>query len=166
MRGISVDREKKNGITKSFIENIFKYEDGNLLRINGHRKRSNWSRSVNSRGYMHVSINRKTYLVHRLIWILCNGDIPDGLMIDHINRNKLDNRIENLRPVSRRLNSSNHGIKTRSGYPGVWWYDRCKTWLVRIQVNKKTIYLGYYKDLDVAIAIRKNAEVKYKTEAA
>lgn len=162
--GVRLGRERAVGIDQLYIKERYYYMDGRLFRKKSLNKRvksdfCEWC--IGRDGYRYLSLKKCRVAVHRLIWILFNGEIPEGLCIDHINRNRLDNRIENLRIVNHHENMSNHGIKTKSGYPGVWWYDLCKTWQVRIQVKKKTVNIGYYKDLEEAIAARKEAEAKY-----
>jgi hypothetical protein len=82
-------------------------------------------------GYVRVSkrgvrrwqtmIDYKSYLCHRLIWELVNGEIPEGLTIDHIDQNPLNNKIENLRCVPNKVNVRNKGIYSNSstGIAGV-----------------------------------------------
>ena len=99
--------------------------------------------------------------LHRLI-----TNCPEGMIVDHINRNRLDNRKSNLRIVNDEQNSLNQGLKSNntSGYKGVSWNKRRNKWEVYINVNKKRIKLGYYDDLEEAIKVRKEAEIKYHGE--
>jgi hypothetical protein len=62
---------------------------------------------VEEKGYIKGNLNKKTYREHRLVWIWHYGDIPENLQIDHINRIKTDNRIENLRLVTHSENNKN-----------------------------------------------------------
>jgi len=63
--------------------------------------------SKDKSGYIKVGIDGTNYLVHRIIWIMFNGDIQDNYVIDHIDRNRSNNKIENLRMVSQSLNMHN-----------------------------------------------------------
>jgi hypothetical protein len=115
--------------------------------------------TIDGNGY--VSCNRKkekTVLMHRLI-INC----PNDMMVDHINHDILDNRKENLRIVTRSQNLRNRdlGKNNKSGCNGVNWHKESQKWIARITVNKKVIYLGVYDNLDEAIRVRKEAEIKY-----
>jgi hypothetical protein len=93
----------------------------------------------------------------------CINKAPEGLITDHINRNKLDNRRCNLRSVSPSQNSFNSSLSKNntSGCVGIVWRKDIKKWSARIKVNYKEIYLGCFKDKNDAIKARKQAEDKY-----
>ena len=104
-------------------------------------------------------------MAHRLIWIYHYGQDPD-LDIDHIDRNRANNRIENLRLVTRSQN--NHNAKPRVskykyGCNGVCWHSGSKVFEATIQINKKRFRLGRGDYLHCC-ALRKSAELKYKME--
>lgn len=86
--------------------------------------------SVGSRGYRHVLFRRRIYKAHRLIWLLVFGEWPNG-QIDHVNRDRLDNRIVNLRVATPSLNSFNARPRTnKTGVRGVYskrgkWFAKC-----------------------------------------
>lgn len=90
-------------------------------------------------------------------------DCPTSEMRDHINGNRLDNRRENIRFVTRIQNGQNRGVgkNNSSGYIGVYWNKREKKWTVKITVDGKDLSLGYFLDKEDAIAARKQAEIKY-----
>lgn len=117
--------------------------------------------SQDSDGYLHVNIAGKQYRAHRIAWLLHYGEWPSGI-IDHINGNKADNRITNLRVVSFVENGQNRKLdaRSKSGTSGVWWSPRQKAWKVYIRVNGRNIHLGYFKDKASAIAKRKAAEAE------
>lgn len=95
---------------------------------------------------------------HRVIWKMVHGDDPN--VIDHINGDRVDNRIENLRSVSRSENARNLGLQSNntSGYNGVYWYPKRDVWMVSIRVGGARKTLGYFKDKRRAIAARRNAD--------
>lgn len=78
----------------------------------------------NKDGYIRVMLDGKGYLAHRIIWEMHNGQIPNGMQIDHINHIRNDNRIENLRLVSNQDNQKNtkRSGNNKSGVTGVCWY--------------------------------------------
>ena len=100
--------------------------------------------------------NKKKILMHRLI-----NETPDSFVTDHVNRNKLDNRRNNLRTVTQRQNTLNSNLSKNntSGHNGVDWYKN--RWVARIKFNYKNIYLGRFEKLEDAIAARKLGEQKY-----
>jgi hypothetical protein len=118
--------------------------------------------SVKKHGYREIQVDKKIYLAHRLAWLYYYGSFPDG-EIDHINHNKLDNRIVNLRVVDIKENNKNKSImkNNTSGHCGVVWHKKSSKWQSQIVINGKNIYLGLFKELFCAIKTRKKAEVKY-----
>jgi hypothetical protein len=108
-----------------------------------------------------VTRNNKKEIIylHRLI-TNCNNNEK---VVDHINRNKLDNRIINLRICTSSENGKNLGIKKNntSGVPGVWYNNKNDKWCAEIKLNYNKIWLGTYSNFDDAVEIRKQAEIKY-----
>jgi hypothetical protein len=102
--------------------------------------------SLRTDGYREVGIARRRYLAHRLVWLWFYGTWPDvGLVLDHINGNRLDNRIDNLRAVTRRQNQHNakrHRAGRKVGAIPV--KGRGKPWRSKIYVNGKVICLGSF----------------------
>jgi len=95
----------------------------------------------------------KDYLCHRLIWALVNGPLADGVEIDHIDGNRLNNKIDNLRAASRNQNASNrcHSVIGKSGVRGVYKHV-CGKWAAQIKHNGKVKYLGLHECIDDARA--------------
>ena len=115
-------------------------------------------------GYVLVGVSGKEYRAHRLAWLYVFGEFPP-YDLDHINRNRSDNRIDNLRMATRAENMQN-GSKRKtntSGHVGVRWYSQAQKWKAEIGVNYKNISLGYHSNLEQAIAARKAGELKYHT---
>lgn len=102
---------------------------------------------VNKDGYLEVQVSKRRYLAHRLAWLLSHGAWPEH-SIDHANRIKTDNRIENLRYLTPSQQSQNTNINSRnvSGYRGVSWDSAVGKWRARIRVNNKKYSLGYFDD--------------------
>ena len=116
----------------------------------------------NGTGYLVARVDGITRLVSRLVYIYFNGDIGD-FEIDHINRNKQDNRIENLRAVDRSLNLRNTGVKKNntSGVKGVVFHKRDKKWYATIGIDSKKKHIGSFNTIKQASEARKNAESVY-----
>jgi hypothetical protein len=102
--------------------------------------------SANGVGYLETRVNGYRTYVHRIAWALYHGTWPRG-HIDHIDGDKLNNRIANLRDVTQRVNNENQR-KVRSdntsGFPGVQWRSDKKRWCALIQVNGKRMRRGGY----------------------
>lgn len=113
-------------------------------------------------GYLRIRVDGVRYLAHRLAWLYMNGEFPDG-EVDHINHLRNDNRICNLRDVTRQENSRNMVIpkNNTSGCIGVIWRKNRKRWTAEIKVSGKSIKIGMYKNIADAVFARKAAEVKY-----
>ena len=117
--------------------------------------------SKHSKGYKTLSLGGKNIFVHRFIWEFVNGPIPAGLSIDHINRDKSDNRIDNLRLVTTAENQKNLPISqsNKSGCVGVYWNKNANKWIAQIAINKKPKYLGCFSSFTEARQARKKAEI-------
>jgi hypothetical protein len=116
-------------------------------------KSQNKSREVY---YARGKINGKPVYMHRYIIKAKNG-----MVVDHINGNTLDNRKENLREVTQRANLQNKIIKRTSKYPGVCYDSHNKRWKARIDINGKEIHLGAFKDEKQAAKCYQDALKRY-----
>ena len=112
--------------------------------------------------YKMIMINYKYYSSHRLAWLYVYGEFPDK-QIDHINRDRSDNRIKNLRNVDQNVNMKNRGISKNntSGFSGVCWCNTRKVWKATIWNLNKCIRLGQFKQLKDAVEARRKAEKIY-----
>jgi hypothetical protein len=118
----------------------------------------------NGNGYWMLNFKMVKVLAHRVAWFLHYGDLPE-CQIDHINRDRSDNRICNLRLALNNDSDNRQNQKTRadntSGVPGVVWSKRKNKWFVRIHSGGKQICLGYFESFEDAVAARKAGEQKY-----
>ncbi len=121
---------------------------------------SNQKFSISSDGYPVARIGGKNVFLHDLI---LGTEKSKGLVIDHVNRNPLDNRVENLRVVTQQANIFNRGVhpKNTSGATGVQFDKATNKWVARITVNGKNNHLGSFATIDEAIKARKAAEAKF-----
>lgn len=95
--------------------------------------------------YRSVGIDSRSYYSHTVIWIYVNGPYNPSDEIDHINGNGFDNRIGNLRLVSRRVNQNNRKSHRAGRLPGTSYIQgRKKPWRAQIQTEGKRVNLGYY----------------------
>ena len=109
-------------------------------------------------GYISIRINNKSYRAHRLAWLYVYKEMPNKF-IDHINRVRDDNRIENLRLATQKQNNENRiNTNKTTGIRGVFWDKERNKFASCISQNNKTIALGRYNTL-------KEAETAYKQAA-
>lgn len=111
-------------------------------------------------GYFKGQIFGRLYFAHRVIWGIEYGEWPDS-EIDHINGCPDDNRIENLRSVSREENVKNRSmnVSNRSGHIGVYWCKELKLWRARIGTGPGS-HLGHFRLKEDAIQARKIAQAE------
>jgi len=158
-------------IAQQMISDCFEYRDG-LLYWKGisHPNKQNLldkpAGSIHKTGYRHITWRGKPQKAHRLIFMLHHGYMPKE--VDHINGDRADNRIDNLREVTRSENQCNRGAlsSNTSGYPGVSWHARSKAWVVRLMKNGKSYALGYFKDLELAGLVSAEARAIYHGQYA
>ena len=155
-------------VTKEYLISIFDYKDGNLY----------WKEKVSDKvvigskvgslkhGRPSTKINKKDYYLHRLIFCMHYGYFPE--MVDHIDGNILNNKIENLRGCNKFENARNskRPITNTTGVKGVQWKKDKNKFKVEIWVDKKPRFFGYYDSLDEAKLIAISARNKHHKEFA
>ena len=116
--------------------------------------------NIDGKGYNSAFILGKQYRIHRLIWLHCYGVYPK--IIDHINGDRLDNRLKNLREVTSQENHMNMRVssKNTSGVTGVYYSKKRNLWCAQMKFDGKTYHLGSSKDKEKAIALRKKEELR------
>ena len=102
-------------------------------------------------GYIIIKIDYEPYRAHRLAVLYMTGEWPDGV-IDHINRDKADNRWENIRVCTKAENNRNRELakNNTSGSKGVVFDKRFGKWLVMVGINGSRRSFGYYEDIELA----------------
>lgn len=147
---------RENGNIIEFrVANIDEY---GLCDIEDWGKIKNHSWYKNQDGYLITNIDKKPVRLHYLI-------LPkkEGYVVDHANRNRLDNRKSNLRYATNRANAINREkpCNNRTGRIGVGFSTRLNKYIAYININKKRKQLGKYNSLEEAIMVREEAEEKY-----
>ena len=101
--------------------------------------------AISNKGYMRIQVDRRIYSAHRLAWLYTYGVWPTGV-IDHINQNKDDNRLCNLRDVSLSVNARNCKLQKNnsSGYKGVSYWAHRRKWAAQIRTEGKNKLLGMF----------------------
>lgn len=115
-------------------------------------------------GYIVLFIDGKHYQAHRMAWLYAYGELPPKEMfMDHINRDRADNRLANLRVVTPAQNARNisKSVRNSSGRTGISWHKGKSRWQATIRVDGTLLYLGAHKDINDAIAARVAAEKKH-----
>lgn len=138
----------------------FLYKDGELFnKTNRSRKAKKGERSgfIDTNGYTYIGFRGTMIKAHRIIWEMHYGGIPKGCEIDHINGDRNDNRLENLRMVTRSENAKNKALNknNKSGVSGVFFSKKLSSWVVKCSGE----YIGCYKSFPQACESRIVAEV-------
>lgn len=145
----------------------YDYETGALYwrrRVNNSVPKTLGAGTQNkSSGYINVKVHGRLYPVHRVVMLMCYGFYGEGLDVDHINHVRNDNRLFNLRFVTRSENNKNQSLSSKSatGVTGVYFYKRLQKYVAQIRVNQKSIYLGIFETLEEAAAARAEANLKF-----
>ena len=159
-------------VTQDRLKELVHYDpaSGVFTRIKdvaGNAKAGDQLGSTNSHGYLQARIDGKYYVLHRLAFLYMTGAMPDA-EVDHINRDRSDNRWSNLRAASKSQNLRNAGAyKTnKSGYRGVSLKKKTGKWTAQISLDKKLHHLGYYETAEEAHAAYLAAAQKHAGEFA
>lgn len=147
-------------LTAERLREVAIYEhDTGLFRWTTPRRRvkvGSVAGTLSKRGYIDICIDVQVYKAHRLAWLYTYGEWPKAL-IDHVNGDKADNRLANLRPATK---SQNGAHRTRmeprntSGHRNVRWLPRMRKWEVRFKHMGQPIMGGYYAELSEALIAR------------
>lgn len=140
-------------------------DDGTFVWTNYNKNNCNKGKTagtIGKRGYLRIQIFGKVYCAHRIAWLIYYGRFPD-YGIDHIDGDKLNNSISNLRDVSQLENNKNRSINknNKSGFIGVTWAKHRGKWRSRIMFEGKDITLGFFDDVNEAARVRSDASIKY-----
>lgn len=148
-------------ITPEYLRAVYEYDGAEgVLRFRHRTKGRGGVKNpgdevgwVNAGGYRRTEIDGHEFFVHTLVWAMEYGAFPPpGFDIDHIDGDRINNRLENLRLATRSQNNFNAGRRcdNKSGYRGVW-YDRSRDkWDARCRINGRQIHLGRYDTPELA----------------
>ena len=161
-------REKKPAPTYELVRELFDYRDGMLFwrvdRSSGVKAGDRAGCLHKKCGYRRICIKKRIFEEHRIIYLWHHGYWTEN-QVDHINRCRDDNRIENLREVSHSCNVRNTGIaiNNKSGVTGVSFERNGSRWRVGIGkgYGSRDKLVGRYKDFIDAVIARWNAEVEH-----
>ena len=142
-----------NPITGEFARRLFSGTCGKIGDVVGY---------AHCQGYLSIRLSGKYYLLHRLVWLYMYGYFPKE-EIDHIDHNRTNNALSNLRLVSSQENKQNSRLSknNKTGHNGVSLHKKTGKYRAYIMVNRKQIYLGLFETLQEAIDARKQADITY-----
>lgn len=150
-------------VTQERLKELFDYQDGALIR------RKDGRSAVIKMGvkrYARVSVDGKAQALHRMIYLWHHGNLPKTL--DHIDGDRANNKIENLREATQQQNCLNrkHHTNSKSPYKNVYWNEAANKWAVMVSVNKQRTYLGVYEDIELADLVAMEARDKFHGQFA
>ena len=157
-------------LSQDYFKTIFDYKDGNLYwkkRMALCLKMGALAGTVKRHTpYKRVQVLRKNLLQHRVIFFMHYGYLPE--LIDHIDGNSLNNRIENLREATYSQNSINKKLlsNNKSGFKNVCWDKGYKKWAVFLRLNRKNVNIGRFDDVELAGLVAEEARDKYHKDFA
>lgn len=149
-------------ISHNLVKSLFDYKDGHLYW----KKNNKLAGSLKPTGYIVIEVNEKNIMAHRLVW-LYHHETLNGF-VDHIDGNKSNNKIENLRIATKAQNCWNKKIypTNKVGIKGIRKRSDTNKYEVRISVNNKRLVLGSYDDLELAELVMIEARDKHHKEFA
>ena len=151
-------------ITQEFLISMFDYSNGNLywkITKGSAKKGSFVGKTLDKYGYRKFMVNQKSLLVHRAIFLIHHGYLPE--FVDHFDGNKLNNAIENLREATLSQNAQNRKtMKTnKTGIKNVCWVKSINKWRVQIFKNGKHCFKKDFIDLELAELVATEARDKF-----
>lgn len=131
--------------------NLFVYLDGSLFWRESpafNIPENTLAGTLRKDGYIGIYINKKYHFAHRIIWEIHYGEIPEGLVIDHIDGDRSNNKIDNLRICTFQENHFNRGKQSnnKSGFKGVSWHKQKQKWVAQIKLDGRNKFLGFFTD--------------------
>ncbi|HEY9705666.1 MAG TPA: HNH endonuclease signature motif containing protein [Allocoleopsis sp.] len=131
-----------------YIHEMYEYKKEGLFILKKNTKNNLYKAGyvikgrIDKKGYRIININDWSYKYHRIVFLYHKGYFPK--FIDHVNRDKTDCRIENLRECTLSQNMANRLNETKKSTKGFSWHKNHNKYISRIRVNNKLIHLGYF----------------------
>ena len=152
-------------ITQDEVRALFEYRDGKLYwrQPRFGARRGAEAGTVGSHGYRQIVVDGKFYRTHRLIFLMHHGYLPK--FIDHIDGNRSNDRVENLRAANIRQNGLNSKIRkdSRTGVKNVTFSKSANKFAVRLMVDGVRKTIGFFDDIELAeLAAREARELFHK----
>ena len=161
-----------SGLTADLVRELYCYDPVTGKVTRKIKRGTRWPAgeevgTVGENGYRYFNIGSRLYLAHRIIWLYVYGYLPDS-DIDHINRNRDDNQLVNLREATRGQNNINSRLQKNntSGFKGAYYDNRRDCWYAEIWVNNKKQFLGRFDSAEAAGAAYSAAAILHFGEFA
>lgn len=155
-------------LDQKYLQKLFEYKDGELYwKISPRPEIEIGSKAGTTKAkYTMIGINNLRYYAHRIIFMMFHGYCPK--LIIFIDGNRQNCKIENLKEFARSDLAASYPkrIDNTSGYKGVSWSSRTQRWVAVLTKNKKTMFLGYFGNIEKAHEVYCQAAKKYFGEFA
>lgn len=137
-------------LTQELVHSTFDYQHGQLIRKKGREIDKGIAGFISDKSYVKIKIGKKAFTAHRLVFLWHHGYLPE--IIDHIDGNRSNNKIENLREATKAENCANQKIRSTntSGMKGLVWHKANKKWIAQLCLNYKQYYFGSFVDRELA----------------
>jgi len=150
-------------IDQKTVLELFEYREGKLYwRVDRSRSvRAGDLAGCRTTKYVQIRLDNRTYYEHQIVFLMHHGYILEE--VDHIDINRHNNNIENLRAATRLQNSLNMPRRSnnKSGHKNVCWHKAAQKWQVSIKANGKRMHFGLFEDLELAALMASEARDKY-----
>jgi hypothetical protein len=160
---------KDFNLTQEYVSQLFEYKQNDLYRkktVGSRAIKGQIAGSILKDGYRQVKIGLKSYKVHRIIFLMQYGYLPE--QVDHINGNRSDNRLKNLRPATNATNQYNRKPQRNNatGHKNVHFCNRSKKYIVSFRTNGKLKSYGSFSDMNEAKCVAMQTRIELHKEYA